>query len=70
MSEKRPCAGETCLCHVDAATAVRGEDGQLYCSQRCSEGKGCGHMGCTCGQFPACVPVLRERPRPRPATMG
>jgi len=66
MSEKRACAGQSCLCQVNEATAVRAGD-QLYCSQRCSEGKGCDHMGCSCGQFPVSVPVLKSLARPRPS---
>jgi hypothetical protein len=70
MSESRACAGESCLCQVNTATAVHA-NGKLYCSQRCSEGKGCDHMGCTCGVYPVSVPVLKWRIRPaarRPET--
>jgi hypothetical protein len=55
MSEELACAGSSCLCHIDSETAVRSE-GQLYCSQRCAEGRGCDHAGCNCGEFPAAEP--------------
>ncbi|MET0387266.1 MAG: hypothetical protein ABW321_14955 [Polyangiales bacterium] len=57
---KSACAGDSCLCHVDSATAVHA-GGHLYCSERCSEGKGCGHMGCSCGHHPVSIPVRRLR---------
>jgi hypothetical protein len=63
MSQKQACAGDSCLCHVDSASAVQAE-GQLFCSVRCSEGRGCGHMGCTCGVFPVSVPMWKLRLRP------
>jgi hypothetical protein len=65
MSQKRACSQESCLCQVDAAKAFTA-NGKLYCSQRCSEGRGCDHMGCSCGQFPVSVPVLKQRLRSKP----
>jgi hypothetical protein len=55
MTEQLACAADSCACHIDSQTAVRSE-GQLYCSQRCVEGRGCDHAGCNCGDFPAAEP--------------
>lgn len=49
MSQQLACAGDSCLCHVEAETAVRLES-RLFCSQRCAEGRGCEHTGCTCAE--------------------
>jgi hypothetical protein len=58
MSEKLACAGDSCLCYVNGRTAVKA-DGRYYCSEHCSQGRGCGHMGCSCGHDPVGVPVMK-----------
>jgi len=59
MSEKLACAGDSCLCYVNGRTAVKA-NGRFYCSESCSQGRGCGHMGCSCGYDPVGVPVLKK----------
>jgi hypothetical protein len=50
-----PCAAKDCSCHVEQESAIE-LDGRLYCSNRCSEGRGCDHEGCNCGRFPTAEP--------------
>lgn len=64
MTDQLACAAESCVCHVDANTAVQAA-GQLYCSQRCADGRGCDHTGCNCGDFPAAEPPSNEAPPQR-----
>jgi hypothetical protein len=54
------CAAKACVCKVDRTAAVRVE-GQSYCSERCSEGRGCDHADCNCGDFPTAEPPTSPR---------
>lgn len=55
MPDTNECAAKDCTCKTDGADAVSSE-GQRYCSERCSEGRGCDHTACNCGAFPTAEP--------------
>jgi hypothetical protein len=49
------CAHKGCDCSLAADQRVA-RDGELYCSERCADGRGCDHQDCNCGDFPAAEP--------------
>jgi hypothetical protein len=56
------CAAKSCTCKLDMPDTVQ-IDGRTYCSERCSEGRGCDHAGCNCGKFPTAEPPEATHPQ-------
>jgi hypothetical protein len=64
MSEALICAAHDCTCRADTEDAVSAA-GQMYCSERCIDGRGCDHQGCNCGRFPTTEPEPEGTPAAR-----
>jgi hypothetical protein len=59
MTEPIECAAKSCHCQLNRADAISA-NGQLYCSQRCVDGRGCDHAGCNCGAYPTEEPRAEQ----------